>query len=199
MPGPDAAARTCEHWAMLVVGQLRPLGRCPWRERRISGAGEARRGRTLQNRAVVWTKLLRPFRVARAEASRRGGPQLTLQWAPQASAANVKQKSRVEAGNKTPCGCPFIPRGSATEERDHGYPNCSAESHSAGNVNSSPAYLRSKPTRRNPHFRRSVAHPYCYCCGSPGRRMRGHCQTDPQQSKRSRAGSLEQRSGPAVS
>ena len=36
--------------------------------------------------------LLRPFRVARAEASDRGGPQLTLLWAPQASAANVKHK-----------------------------------------------------------------------------------------------------------
>ena len=34
---------------------------------------------------MLKTVLLRPFRVARAEASRSGGPQLTLLWAPQAS------------------------------------------------------------------------------------------------------------------
>ena len=34
---------------------------------------------------MLGSVLLRPFRVARAEASRRGGPQLTLLWAPQAS------------------------------------------------------------------------------------------------------------------
>ncbi len=51
-PPPERAARTRRVGAVLTAELLRPLGRRPRRERRISGAWGARRGRTRQPEAV---------------------------------------------------------------------------------------------------------------------------------------------------
>ena len=97
-PSPARVKRDFARFAMskIEMKSQRATANAAERKRSRSEADTGRRiglcfglclffGREKRSRFSRRAELLRPFRVARAEASDRGGPQLTLLWAPQAS------------------------------------------------------------------------------------------------------------------
>ena len=84
-------------WAETVLRAGKPVTVFPPRQAEHEAVGWA----------LLWAELLavflRPFRVARAEASDHGGPQLTLLWAPQAS-IRAGDKAELDRFGPSFCG-----------------------------------------------------------------------------------------------